>query len=384
MKTRDRIFSRRELLQRTGKAAQLSVLAAAVRGAFPQSKYSMPGLYPGVVIGVKHSAASVKMAYQSEPIRGMIQAGVKELTGAPDAASGWKELFGPDDVVVIKVNPNGMDQVISSPAALNGIIDGLQSAGVAAGNIIVYERYRALLNKVSGWLPASVKSESAAWDWSADQTALTYNPGKLPGVTGYHSDYYVDCPGFLLPGYSAKNPAQTRSHLANAAVKCSKIISLTVLKDHQAAGFTLGLKNLCQGMVNNVNRAHPDVQGPRNYLNQFIPLVVGQPWIRNKVVLSIVDGVHGLWNAGPMGNPRFVWEHNTMYFATDVVAGDTVAAKALDAQRVSAGLPPEAESGADEFDKYHFRQPDHIAKAGQAGLGAWQSDQIQFRAVTIG
>jgi hypothetical protein len=384
MGTQDRIFSRRELFEKAGAAAKLAALTATFRGAYAQTKYSMPGLYPGQVMGIKHSAASVRMAYQTEPIQNMIRAGLKELTGAPDSITGWKQLFGPDDVVGIKVNPNGIDEIRSSPATLNEVVQGLQSAGVLPGNIVVYERYRNLLNRISGWIPSAVKQDSAAWDYSGDQTGLTYNPSNLPGITGYNPDYYVDCPGFLMPGYSAKNPAQTRSYVANAVTKFNKIISLGILKDHQASGFTLGLKNLCQGMVNNVNRAHPDVTGPGNYLNEFIPLVVGQPWIRNKVVLSIIDGTHGLWDAGPSGNKRFVWEHNTMYFGTDVVACDTIASKAIDAQRVLAGLPPEATSGADGWDKYHFRQPDHIAKAGQAGLGEWQSDRIKYRSITIG
>ena len=384
MRTQNRIFSRRELLQRTGAAAQMAALSATFRGAWPQTRYSLPGLYPGRVVGIKHSAASVRMAYQAEPIRDMVRAGLKELTGAPDAVTAWKQLFGPEDVVGVKVNPNGIEQIVSSPAALNEILQGLRSAGVSPGSIVVYERYRNLLNRISGWLPDWVKQESAAWDYTADQTGLSYNPSNLSGITGYNANFYVDCPEFLNSGYSPRNPAQTRSYVANAVTKFTKIVNLSVLKDHQASGFTLGLKNLCQGMVNNVNRAHPDVTGPGNYLNQFIPLVVGQSWIRNKVVLSIVDGTHGLWNAGPTGKPQFVWEHNTMYFATDVVACDTIAAKAIDAQRILAGLPPEAKSGADDWDRYDFRQPDHIEKAGQAGLGVWQSDRLDYRPIAIG
>ncbi len=175
MRTQNRLFSRRELFRKAGEAATVAALTATFRGAYPQTRYSMPGLYPGSVIGIKHSAASVKMAYQTEPIQNMVQAGLKELTGAPDPATGWKQLFGPDDVVGIKVNPNGIEQIVSSPAAFNEILRGLLSAGVSPGNIIAYERYRNLLNRISGWLPDSVRQETAAWDYSADQTGLTRN-----------------------------------------------------------------------------------------------------------------------------------------------------------------------------------------------------------------
>ena len=385
MKTDSRLFSRREIFQKVADGARLAALAATSRGVYPQTRYSMPGLYPGRVVSVTHRAASINLAYQTEPIQNMIRKGVVELTGAPNFVSGWKQMFGPADVVGIKVNSNGVDKIIGSSAALNEILQGLLQAGVLPGNITIYERYRKLVNKISSWLPGWVKQDTAAWDWASDQTGMTYNPDNLSGVTGYSPNYYVDCPGFLLPGYSASNPAQTRSYLASAITRFTKIISVAILKDHQAAGFTLGLKNVCQGMVNNVNRAHPDVTGPHNYLNQFIPLVVGQPWIRNKVVLSVVDGTHGLWDAGPQGlGDSFIWAHNTIYFATDMVAGDTIASKAIDAQRIQAGLPTEANSGANAYDRYHFRQPDHIAKAGQAGLGVWQDDRIDWRRFTIG
>jgi hypothetical protein len=101
------------------------------------------------------------------------------------------------------------------------------------------------------------------------------------------------------------------------------------------------------------------------------------------VVLSIIDGVHGLWNAGPQGSQNFVWDHRTMYFGTDVVATDRIGWKAIDAQRVLAGLPPEESSGADGWDSWSIRQPQHITQAGQNGLGEFRDDHIDYRLVTL-
>ena len=219
----------------------------------------MPGLYPGRVIGIKDADSSIAGAYQTQPIQSMIQRGMMELTGAPNSSMAWSKLFSRSDVVGIKVNPNGISNIVSSKAALDAIAQGLLLAGVTPGNIVVCDRNRAQLNNISGWLPTWVRQASASWDWSPDQTEIAgYNPGHDPRVSGYNPGYYVDCPGYLLPWQSPANPSHTRSYVANFVTQVTKIITLSVLKDHQAAGVTLGLKNLGQGCMNNVNRAHPD------------------------------------------------------------------------------------------------------------------------------
>lgn len=49
------------------------------------------------------------------------------------------------------------------------------------------------------------------------------------------------------------------------------------------------------------------------------------PVIRDKAVLQVLDGIKGLYHGGPSARPQFVWEHRTMYFATDPVALDRIA-----------------------------------------------------------
>ena len=101
-------------------------------------------------------------------------------------------------------------------------------------------------------------------------------------------------------------------------------------------------------------------------------------------VLSIIDGIHGLWNAGPKGLQDFVWDHHTMYFGTDVVATDRIAWKAIDAQRLLAGLAPEESSGADKYGIWTVPQPRHITQAGLMGLGKFRDEEIDYRLVTLG
>ena len=108
-------YTRREVFQQLAAAA---VASASIRGAYPATIYSMPGLYPGRVIGIKDADSSIAGAYQTQPIQSMIQRGMMELTGAPNSSMAWSKLFSRSDVVGIKVNPNGISNIVSSKAAL--------------------------------------------------------------------------------------------------------------------------------------------------------------------------------------------------------------------------------------------------------------------------
>ncbi len=363
-------WSRRDVIRIAGGAA---VASATLHSAYPATPFSMPGLYPGRVIGIEHPGSSVKNQYQAAAIQAMIRRGMTELTGADSHAAAWKKLFQPGDVVGIKVNPNGSEQIRSSKACLMAVIGGLLLAGVHQKNIVVYERYQAILDRIQGWLPGWVRTASASPQYAEDQTA----------IEGYDPEHYVDLPRLLLPGRSADNPRHTRSYAALFATQMvTKIISLAVLKDHPAAGVTLSLKNLSHGCSNNVNRSHPDAQ--TNHVKEFIPAVISMPVIRNKAVLAIVDGVHGLWAGGAYGGSGCTWEHRTMYFATDLVAADRVGWKAIDAYRAIKGYPPEQSSPPDQYDNFVERQPQHIEAVGKLGLGEWRDSAIDYRRIVIG
>ncbi len=367
-----RNWSRRDVLKLAGAAAVASVTTHSAYSATP---FSMPGLYPGQVIGVTHAGSSINGQYQTAAIQAMIRRGMMDLTGLSNYVTAWRKLFQPGDVVGIKVNPNGIDNIISSQACLMEIISGLVLAGIGTKDIVVYERYQGLLATVLPWLPSWVR-----YSWATPGTYLD----DQTGISGYDPNQYVNMPDFLLPWQDPSNPAHTRSYAALfASRQVTKIISLPVLKDHNAAGVTLSLKNLSNGCSNNVDRAHPDVS--TNYLQYFIPNVVSMPVIRNKTVLTIIDGVHGLYAQGPHGGDgSCVWEHKTMYFATDLVAADRIGWRAIDAQRIAKGLLPEEGSPPPDFNGgFLVRQPQHITMAGQMGLGEYRDDHIVFRAVTL-
>src|SRR6476660_1808606 len=149
-------------------AAQLS---AQVSSKADSSKLAMPGLYRGRVVAVQNPASIVSGQFQREPIRQMVRKGMAELTGTDGGADAWRQFFGPGDVVGIKVNPVGQPHVISSPEVVRAIIAGLNSAGVKAKEIVVYDRYRKQFFNAGfdKWLPEGVRVSHASEDYKEVQ-----------------------------------------------------------------------------------------------------------------------------------------------------------------------------------------------------------------------
>jgi len=366
-------ISRRRLLQSAALSAGAGLTASPARAAvvsnYPANKWGTPGLYPGRVVAVTHPAPSLSFRFLTPPIQSMIRGGIAALTGAPDHVAGWKQFFGPGDVVGIKIGPHGNPVSISSPATIMEIANGLLAAGVEQRNIIVFERYRDALDKTAGWFPSWLQTASAGPGYKDDQT----------GLEGYDADHYVDLP-LLMSWQNAANPAHRRSCAVEFITKrVNKIVNLSVLKHHNGAGVTMALKNLSHGLVNNVNRSH-DAPGGYQF-SAFIPAVVSMPVIRYKAVLHIVDGIHGMYDFGPNNLQKYNWPHKTMYFSTDAVAIDRVGWKAIDAQRAFRRLPPVAESTS--FASGKRCEPQYILAAAAAGLGEARDERIDLRTVAL-
>jgi uncharacterized protein (DUF362 family) len=347
-------------------------LAAQVSSKAERSKLAMPGLYRGKVVAVEHPGSIVSGKYQAEPVRAMMRRGMEELTGA-GWADAWRQFVEPGDVVGIKVNPVGQPRVISAPEVLREIIAGLEQAGIKRRDIVVYDRYRRQFYRAGfdKWLPEGVRVSTATEDYDEIQQA----------IEGYDPDHYLDM-ALTRPGYDLDNLTARRSYAARFITKeVNKLINLAVLKDHQSAGVTLALKNLSHGLVNNVSRSHATTS--LNACGAFIPAVVALPVIRNKAVLHVLDGIKGLYHGGPGARPQFVWEHRTLYFATDPVALDHVGWNVIDEKRVSVGMKKLVEDVPDKFSTFVHRQPEHVEIAGALGLGEWDMAKIQVKKVKL-
>ena len=342
-------------------------------GKADTSKPGMPGPFPGIVSAVEHPGSIVGGKYQPEAVRAMMERGMTGLTGAPSWADAWRSFFEKGDEVAIKVSPVGGPTLSSDVTVLHNIIDGLKLAGVEARDVVLYNRYRdeTLAAGIDKWVPPGVRMEFGS---------TAYNDTQLD-MDGYDRDQYMEI-ALIKPGENWSDPHFRRSYVAKTISKnANKFINLCVLKHHQSAGVTIALKNMSHGMVNNVNRSH--LTSTANACGMFIPSVVSLPVIREKAVLHICDGVKASYHGGPGAKPQFMWEHKTMYFATDPVALDKTGWQAIDAQRAVAGMAPIALSKPDRASTFLNCQVEHIEIAGSLGLGVFDDRKIQVRRVTL-
>jgi hypothetical protein len=362
------ITSRRDYLKAISKGLAAAVvaegakpfaLAAQTESKDEVSKLALPGLNRGRVVAVENPAVLVSGQYQAEAVRQMMRRGMTELTGADSWVNAWRGFFEPGDVVGIKLNPGGQPLVKSDATVVREIIAGLEAAGVKPQDIVAYDRYRDQFYEAGydKWLPEGVRISNACESYDHIQQ----------GIEGYDPEHYMEM-ALTLPGYTIDSVAARRSYAARFITReVNKLINLPCLKDHQSAGITLALKSLSHGLVNNVSRSHGTTS--LNACNAFIPAVVAMPVIRNKTVLHILDGVKGVYHGGPGALPQFVWEHHTLYFATDPVALDHIGWEVIDAKRVSVGMKKLVEDTPDQFSTFVHRQPEHVEIAGALGLG---------------
>src|SRR5262249_10343977 len=148
---------------------------------------AMPGPFPGRVIEVHHPGAlqAGKRSHgyterNRQAVKAMIERGMKELAGSEDAVQAWRQFFSAGDRVGIKVVPVGRPDSISSYEVVLEVIDGLRSAGVRPGDVLVFERYK---NEFMGCGYHNILPDGVHWECCSaggDELQLAID-GQSPG-----------------------------------------------------------------------------------------------------------------------------------------------------------------------------------------------------------
>jgi len=338
------------------------------------SPLRMPGLYPGRVVEISDERSIVANRVSQSIVRQMIEQGMRELTGEKDPRAAWSKFIEPQDKVGIKINPSGAPACCSSPEIVREIVAGVQSVGVPARNIFVYDRYAYEMD---------IGSYQALVPLGVRVTGVQEH--KLD-VSGYDPDVFCEANFF--------GEWETRSYMASIVSSgLSKIINVPTMKDHSAAGVTGCLKNLGYGTFNNVDRSH---RRPFSFTDPLIGIMCSVEPLRSKAVLHIMDGTRMVWHGGPLTQNRdFIFPAGLIMVGTDPVAMDTIELEKIEAKRRKEGAPsvwsrdPQSltnDGGAyyqDASKNLFYRQPHHIAAAGKLGLGISDRKQIEHQEIRI-
>jgi len=281
----------------------------------PQAKPSplgMPGLFPGRVVEISDPGSIVRNRVSQPVVRRMLEQGMKDLTGESSVRAAWAKFIDPADTVGIKINPSGAPACCSSPEIVREIISGVQSVGVPARNIVIYDRY------------------SYEIDIGSYQALLP--PGvRVVGI----QDGFVDTSGYDPNVYCDANffgEWETRSYMASiVAHGVTKIINVPTMKDHSASGVTGCLKNLGYGTFNNVARSH---RAPYSFTNPLIGVMCSVEPLRSKAVLHVMDGMRQVWHGRPLTQVQdFIDQAGMLLVGTDPVAMDTIELQLIEKKR---------------------------------------------------
>ncbi len=342
----------------------------------------MPGPYPGKVFSVKSAKCLSENGEKinGEVVREMMDRGMRAMTGDAKAIDSWRRFFTPEDIVGIKVNAGGRPWVVSSHEIVVETVRNLMAVGVKPQQIHIYERFQNQLDQVN-YAPRLPEEAKGVNIFAAER-----GNGRNDNQS-YDPSVYVEADFF--------GEDDTRSNMMRlVSQKVTKVINIPNMKDHGATGVTGCLKNIAYGSFSNVARTH--YKGVSHTLSFVGALAAVEP-LRSKTVLQIMDGLRGVWHAGPFAPTlKYVFFPRTIMFGTDPVAIDRLLLDIIEDERKRRGVISiwnrdektlDFNNGGDRDKDPNvniiIREPKHVEYAGNLGLGVHDLREIEVKEIEV-
>jgi uncharacterized protein (DUF362 family) len=228
---------------------------------------------------------------------------------------------------------------------------------------MAFDRRNFIRRMAGGLLGAAAVGPGAsavsAWTGAATNSVLNQARGaaggqlKITNVTPYIVRLQRDAKGQLSGVHCLLCRIVTDEATA--------LVSAPVLKDHNLAGLSAGLKNF-YGAIHNPNKYHDHGCDP------FIADVCAHAHIRDRLRLVVCDAARPQYHLGPARRAQWQWAYGGILLGTDPVAVDRVGCEILERKRAAAGLKPLEADG---------RPVRYLASAEQRGLGAADLERIE-------
>jgi uncharacterized protein (DUF362 family) len=332
---------------------------------------SMPGLYPGQVAVVRNTRSVKDNAIVEQEVYDMIARSMLELTGEKKLKKAWRKFVSPGERIGLKVNPVAGKSLSTSHEVVRAVIAQLEESGINRSQLTIWDRREFELTDV-GFTAENYPGIRIVGTEQMDKDGLYYGKdGKLYGEHMIDRDWYywADVEGeydeYTMP-YMV-NGGKYSYFTKIVTQDLDKIINIPILKN---AGMTvtLALKNLAFGSVSNTGRLHAKLW------NETCAQVCAFAPLRDKVVLTIADGIRGCFNGGPGANPQFFCDYHTIITGTDPVAVDRIGYDIVLAKRIAEGLQKEGTPQALEF----------MLQAEKLSLGVADRSGIELKEVVLG
>jgi hypothetical protein len=187
-----------------------------------------------------------------------------------------------------------------------------------------------------------------------DRNAFYFVKGVLgKSVRGYKDDEFYLNQHVFAGEYSYFGKLLT--------TRVTKIVNLSAYKNTGNA-ISMATKNVGYGAICNTGRLH----APLSF--RVCAEVLAAPTIRDKMVLSIVDGIRAQYDGGPDKNEQFIYPNHSLYLATDPFALDMVCHGEVVAKRKAMGVTVNE----------HPRYTDYLHYAEKLGLGVVSGDRFKL------
>jgi uncharacterized protein (DUF362 family) len=259
---------------------------------------------------LRDAAASVDFAR----VQGLLDHAMQVLLGSDDPIHCWTRLIQPGQKAAVKVNTLGGRGLSSNVQLVDAICERLQSAGVRARDIVIFDR---------------------------DSDEL-----ERAGFRIRQGGNQVQCFGTDRVGYEndLSTFGEVGSRLSRIVTnQCDVLINVPVLKDHDGAGVSIALKNM-YGVIHNPNKYHP------NGCDPYVADVNALPGIRSRLRLHICDATTACFEGGPAFKPQFAWSENALIVSEDPVALDHTGWQLIERKRAEKGFKTlEAEGRAPRY-----------------------------------
>jgi uncharacterized protein (DUF362 family) len=313
---------------RTTRREFLISSAAGVAAVAAEAAARAADVPPGTsrVIIVTHPGALVT-GYRADPgiLSRMLEAGIKELTGAESDKAAWSQIAEPGQRVTMKWNELGGSRIWTHPELRQLVMEALaRHAGVEKARILDYSH-----DEVSG---------------EAAQTVDVPIPGR-------------DKPGHLRRLFTDFTDV---------------LINLPTLKTHLGKGLSVALKNHFGSITNPSDFHYWDTQE----MHKSVVELNAHPAIKGKTRLIVCDALQPQWDQGPTHTPGLRWNLNALLFGFDPLAVETVGLDIIEQKRKAVG-----QLGARWQLPYARKM---IAYGQEKGLGVGDLNRIEVERITLG
>jgi hypothetical protein len=340
----------------------------------PRTRLSLPGLFPGRVVKVTDARVLRDERVDGRVAAEMVEKGIRALTGK-GMKDAFRLLFTPDDVIGIKVNPVGPPLIHTKPETVEAVVAWFVENGVPKKSIVIWDRFEHML-KEAGYTPErfpGIRVEGLqTMDESEGGTIWRAADGSHVSAANFDQDVFYLARGVVgrnVPGY-ADDAFYHNQHVFTGeksffgkllTQRLTKIVNVAAFKN-TGNGVSMATKNMGYGAICNTGRLHKPL-----FFNVCTE-VLAAPVVRDKMVLSMIDGIRGQYEGGPDKNERFVYPNASLYFATDPFALDMTGHREVVAKRKAMGVTTNE----------HPRFTEYLHYAERLGLGVATPEKIDL------